>query len=102
MDKREVIEKVRKYADLVSIHFPVRYVILYGSYAKGTVRKDSDIDVAVVVDKIDEDFLMSEVKLYRLRRKVDERIEPVLLEKDNDKSGFLEEILKTGEVVYSN
>lgn len=102
MDKREVIKKVRKYADLVSIHFPVRYVILYGSCAKGTVRKDSDIDVAVVVDKIDEDFLMSEAKLYRLKRKVDERIEPVLLEKDNDKSGFLEEILKTGEIIYSN
>ena len=102
MDKREAIEKVKKFAKLVRNHFPVRLVILYGSYAKGTVRKHSDIDVAIVVDEIDEDFLMSEVKLYKLRREIDERIEPVLLEKNNDGSGFLEEILKTGQVIYRN
>ncbi|MCD5397454.1 nucleotidyltransferase domain-containing protein [candidate division NPL-UPA2 bacterium] len=102
MDKREVVEKVRKYSDLIRTHFPVRLVILYGSYVKATVREDSDIDVAVVVNKIDGDFLMSEVKLYKLRREVDERIEPILLEADNDRSGFLEQILKNGEVVYSN
>ena len=85
----------------IRITAPNATVILYGSYAKGTGRKHSDIDVAVVVDKIEDDFLMSEVKLYKLRRKVDERIEPVLLERDNDISGFLAEILKSGEVVYS-
>jgi hypothetical protein len=36
-----------------------------------------------------------------LRREIDARIEPVLLEEINDKSGFLEEILKTGEIIYS-
>ncbi len=102
MDKREAVEKVKDYAKLISAHFPVRLVVLYGSYAKGAIKKHSDIDVAVVVDRIGEDFLMSEAKLYRLRREIDERIEPVLLEEDNDISGFLEEILKTGEVVYAS
>lgn len=102
MDKNEVIEKVKKYSDLVSIHFPVKFVILYGSYAQVTAREDSDIDVAVVVKKINEDFLLSEVKLYKLRREIDERIEPILLVEDDDKSGFLEQILKDGEIVYSN
>ena len=46
-------------------------------------------------------FLMAEAKLFRLRREIDTRIEPVLLEESNDKSGFLEEILKTGEVIYN-
>ena len=101
MDRKEVIEKVKKYSELVCNHFPVKMVILYGSYAKERARKDSDIDVAVVVNKINEDFLMSEVKLYKLRREIDERIEPVLLEEVNDKSGFLEQILKDGEIVYS-
>ena len=32
---------------------------------------------------------------------IEARIEPVLLEESNDKSGFLEEILKTGEIIYS-
>lgn len=107
MDKREVIEKVKKYLEVVRSHFPVKLVILYGSYAKATAREDSDredsdIDVAVVVSKIDEDFLRSEVKLYKLRRDVDERIEPILLEEGNDQSGFLEQILEDGEIVYSS
>jgi len=44
---------------------------------------------------------MAEAKLFRLRREIDMRIEPVLLEESNDKSGFLEGILKTGEVIYN-
>ena len=31
----------------------------------------------------------------------DAGIEPVLPEESNEKSGFLEEILKTGEIIYS-
>ncbi len=34
----------------------------------------------------DEDFFMCEVRLFRLRREIDARIEPVLLEESNDKS----------------
>ena len=49
----------------------------------------------------DEDFLTCEARLFRLRREIDVRIEPVLLEESNDRSGFLEEILKTGEIIYS-
>lgn len=50
----------------------------------------------------DEDFFMCEARLFRLRREINARIEPVLLEESNDKSGFLEEILKTGEIIYSS
>lgn len=101
MDKEKVIERVKQYSDLVRQNFSVKKIILYGSYNKGSARKDSDIDVAVVLSSIDEDFLMSESKLFRLRRNIDARIEPILLEEKNDKSGFLEEILKTGEIIYS-
>ena len=101
MDKETVIERVKQYSDLVRQSFRVKKIILYGSYAKGSAKKDSDIDVAVVLSSIDEDFLMSESKLFRLRRNIDTRIEPILLEEKNDKSGFLEEILKTGQIIYS-
>jgi len=101
MDKTTAIRHVKQYADVVRQNFNVKKVILYGSYSRGSARKDSDIDVAVVLSRIDEDFLMAEAKLFRLRRKIDTRIEPVLLEESNDKSGFSEEILKTGEVIYS-
>ena len=101
MDKKETVKKVKKYSNLLRNHFPVKMVVLYGSHAKSKARKDSDIDVAVIVDETKKDFLASEVELYKLRRKIDSRIEPVLLEKNNDKSGFLEQILKEGLIVYS-
>lgn len=75
-------------------------VVLYGSHAKGTERPDSDIDVAVVVDKLEGNFLDTYRKLFRLRRDVDIRIEPVLIEESNEETGFLKEVLSTGYVVY--
>jgi len=101
MDKATAIRLVKQYADLLRQNFNVTKIILYGSYSRDAARKDSDIDVAVVLDSVDEDFLMCEARLFRLRREIDARIEPVLLEESNDKSGFLEEILKTGEIIYS-
>jgi hypothetical protein len=37
--------------------------------------------------------------LWRIRREVDDRIEPVLVEKNHDESGFLSEIMQTGVVI---
>jgi len=71
---------VKQYADLLRQNFDVRKIILYGSYSRDAAQKDSDIDVAVVLDSVDEDFLMCEARLFRLRREIDARIEPVLLE----------------------
>jgi predicted nucleotidyltransferase len=102
MDKATAIRRVKQYADLVRQNFDVRKIILYISFSRDAARKDSDIDVAVVLDRVDGDFLVSEAKLFRLRREIDTRIEPVLLEESNDKGGFLEEILKTGEIIYSS
>ena len=103
MDKKEAVEKVRKYARIIKDYFPVKMVILFGSYCTGKARKDSDIDVAVVVDKVEDDLLESEAQLYKLRRGIDFRIEPVLIERDErDPGGFFEEILNTGEIIYQN
>lgn len=103
MDKTEVIGKVEKYAELVKKTFPVRMVILFGSYAKNCGREYSDIDVAVVVDHNDQDYLESRQQLFKLGTDIDCRIEPVLIERDHkDLSGFFEEILNTGEVIYQS
>jgi predicted nucleotidyltransferase len=102
MDKSAVIDKVRQYASVVCSCFPVQKVILFGSHAKGNAGEHSDIDVAVIVDKVD-DLIESEFTLYKLRRDIDAGIEPVLFEaSSDDPSGFLAEIERTGEVIYSN
>ena len=71
-------------------------LILYGSHAKGNARKDSDVDVAVVVKKLSGDYFTTRPLLWKIRREVDDRIEPILIEKDHDESGFLSEITKNG------
>jgi len=104
MDKKDVVEqvigKVKKFAELVRISIPATHIILYGSYAKNTFREDSDIDVAVVVDEIKEDFLETAAKLYKLTRDIDDRIEPILLDSAHDESGFLEQIMNEGKAIY--
>ncbi len=101
MDKTEVINKVKMYAELVKKRFPVRMIILFGSYAQNRAGKHSDIDVAVVVDHNDEDYLESRQQLFKLGTDIDCRIEPVLIERDQkDLSGFFEEIRSKGEIIY--
>jgi len=101
VDKEQAVEKVKRYAEAVRQNFPVRKIILYGSYAKKSAKEGSDIDVAVVMRRFEGDWLLSRAKLFKLRSDIDLMIEPVLLEEENDPSGFLADILKTGEIIYS-
>ncbi|HOD61981.1 MAG TPA: nucleotidyltransferase domain-containing protein [Bacilli bacterium] len=96
MDKSEAINKVRDYSVLLKKYFPFEKVYLFGSYAKDTYRIDSDIDVAIVVSRIDGDFFSIQPLLWKLRRQIDDRIEPILIERENDKGDFLKEIQKNG------
>jgi uncharacterized protein len=95
-----IAEKINKYAGLVRETLPVSMIILYGSYARGEERKDSDIDVAVVLDELEEDYLKTATKLVSLCRKVDFSIEPKLIVRKGNRSGFLESILKYGKIIY--
>jgi predicted nucleotidyltransferase len=99
MDKREdIIEKVRSYKALVQETFPMKIekVYLFGSFAKGTTHKDSDIDVAFVVKHFEGDFFKVVPPIWRLTRQVDSRIEPHVVARDEDFAGFLDEIQRTG------
>ena len=96
MDKTEAIEKVRQFKQLLINHFNLDSVYLFGSYARETNREDSDIDVAVVVSNISEDYFSVNPVLWRLRRQIDDRIEPILIDKNDDKLGFLDEIKRNG------
>jgi uncharacterized protein len=99
MGKREVIKKLVKYKLLIYSHFDVDKIILFGSYAKGTQKADSDIDVAVVVNSVDGDFFTYAPLLWKLRLEIDKRIEPVLLINGQDQSGFLQEIEQNGVII---
>lgn len=101
MDKREAIEKAIEFAEIVKKKYNPEKIVLFGSYIKGTYNENSDIDIAVIVNKINGDFLSEISKLYKMRRNIETGIEPVLLENDDNKSGFLGDILKNGKILYS-
>lgn len=103
MDKEKVRKLVEEYAKLVISKMKVNKIILYGSYARGDYRANSDIDVAVVVSKenVSKDIIKQMGQLVRLTRNISFDIEPILLIEEEDKSGFLENISQYGEVVYT-
>ena len=99
MDK-QIIEIANEYAEKVRKYLPVEMIVLFGSYAEGTAREYSDIDIAVIVDKLPADYLAVSAELFSLVRGINTRIEPVLLCRQHDKSGFLESVLKRGRIIY--
>ena len=100
MDRREALSAVASFSDAIRATYKPVKVVLYGSYARGDHHASSDIDVAVIVEQVNGDFLDAEAGLYRIRRGIDDRIEPVLLEMGEGRIGFLDTVLRTGEIVY--
>lgn len=96
---KEIADIVEKYISIVKENYDVVAIILFGSYAKGTEHKDSDIDIAVITDDIKTDKFDEEVKLTLLRRKIDNRIEPHIItinDYENNETPFVVEVKNTG------
>ena len=90
---------VQRYLNtLTENNIPVSRLYLFGSCAKGTQRHDSDIDLAVFWDVDSIDRFESDLRLMKLTRNVDLRIEPhSFCRKDIiDPDPFVGEILATG------
>ena len=94
MDKREAINKVKEYSILLQNYIPFESVYLFGSYAKDSYNAESDVDIAIVVDHIEGDYFSIIPLLWKIRRQIDNRSEPILIERENDDGGFLDEIKK--------
>ncbi len=80
-------------------HIAVWRMYLFGSFAKGTAGPDSDIDLAVFLDRDKVDGFHEDVELMRLTWDVDLRIEPhAFARTDFDETDpFVREIVKTGK-----
>ena len=78
---------------------PVTSAYLFGSYAKGSANKYSDIDICIISPKFGDNYFDDSLKLKKVANKVDYRIEPVPFapEDINDKySTLAKEIKKHG------
>jgi predicted nucleotidyltransferase len=106
MDKDKVREIARRYSTEVRKALNPIKIILFGSYVNGNSHEWSDIDIAVLVNDIkDEDWYDTCVLLWGLKGDTADDfidIEPHLLNPDHDPSGFVQHVIKTGEVVYQS
>ncbi len=78
MAKKSVISVINKFAKAIRDKgITIDKIVLYGSYARGRQRPDSDIDVAVVSRDFGKDRIEEGMFLFRIAGEIDPRIEPV-------------------------
>jgi uncharacterized protein len=72
---------------------------LFGSYATGSQRSDSDIDIAIIFEDDKSKTFENEVKLMIIRNGEETLIEPHAFTKDEFKTGspLINEIINYGE-----
>jgi len=100
MDKREdVIAIAKKYSDFVkaaNLPMTIEKSYLFGSFAKGNPHEYSDIDVAFVVNNWVGSYAETVLPAWRLRHSIDDRIEPHIIDPEEDYSNFMMELERTG------
>ena len=102
-DIRKIVED---YLKELSLEIKIDRAILFGSYAKGNCRADSDIDLAIFSDSFkDMDRIESIKYLLKKARKfrgVD--LQPISFTNEDyeERLGIVDDVLKTGIELYVN
>jgi predicted nucleotidyltransferase len=99
----EIISAVKKFKEDIKTDLSVKKVFVFGSYAKGIFNEDSDIDVCIIAENVENNFL-AELKIAPKVLYSDVRIEPVVFSEEEflevDSFGVLREVKENGvEVV---
>lgn len=102
LDKAKVRKIAYDYSMEVAKAIKPDKIILFGSHVNGKPHAESDIDIAVFVGGLDDEtWYNTRILLQHLRwNRYFLDIEPHLLDESHDPSGFVEHVIKTGEVVY--
>jgi predicted nucleotidyltransferase len=78
MAKKEIIEVLREYISLLrSEGISVDKAFLYGSHLSNSASEDSDIDLLIVTENAEDDYLTG--KIWSLTNKVSSKIEPYIV-----------------------
>jgi predicted nucleotidyltransferase len=95
--RNDAPDVARRYADYIQNEIHILGIYLFGSYANGYYRADSDIDIAVVSDSFSGDPVEDQSMLLLLKSNVDNRIEPhpFLPDDFTEENPFAREIMET-------
>ena len=104
LDKKKVREIAGEFAARVRENHNPKSIILFGSYVNGNPSEYSDIDIAVIFERIEENWMETWKEIIGIAWDVDVTagIEPHMLDETCNRSGFLDHIKKTGEYIYNN
>lgn len=99
MAQNEVIEILKTYIHLLRAEgISVDKAFLYGSHLSNTATNESDIDLMIVTEDENDDYLAG--KIWKLTRKVNSKIEPFLIGtkrfNSNDNSPLVDLVKRTG------
>ncbi len=94
-----VVHVVRHYLQALNEHgIPVRYGIVFGSWARKNAHPSSDIDVLVVSPVFDDQRRREDIALlWRVAARIDSRIEPIPIgeqEFEKGKGGIIVEMAR--------
>lgn len=102
MIDRQAIEKV---ATQIGIASNAESIVLFGSYARGNARKESDVDLLIIAESDFPRFKRS-CELYKLLRPYPFPMDLIVYTPEEIKKGkkspisFVSRVLQEGEVVY--
>ena len=79
MAKKTIKKEIRKIAlqyrrTVEDAGIPIEKMLVFGSYARGNAREDSDIDICVVSPKLGKDEMVESSRLNFLHWKLDKKI----------------------------
>ena len=95
----DILSILKKYINYLENNgYPIQTAFIYGSYAKGTYDKWSDIDIALVSEKFKGVRFLDKEKLLPITYEVDYQISPLPYRPEDFSPDnlFVQEILKTG------
>ena len=96
--RKQITQIALQFAEFLKKEYKLHSIYVYGSYAKGNYNKDSDIDIAVIAEDFTGDLVDDTFNLMRLRRNVDNRIEPYPFSVNdfNKENPIAKEIMESG------
>jgi len=94
----DIKESIQRFIALLQKEGRTVKVFLYGSHAKGSAGKWSDIDLAVVSPDFSQDLFEERIRLMKLALCIDDRIEPSPFRPEdfNENDPLVNEIQQSG------
>jgi len=98
--KTELKKKIIKFYEAIKAKYIVKKIFVFGSYAKGKSREDSDVDIGVVLDIPFKNQMDINAELWTIAGRIDSKIEPFCIGwseyKNHAPASILAEIIKHG------